>query len=93
MTLLTNMKSFFFQRAHWKNTKRNILLKAEGFFDNQGRISEQTKKAVDELTRCASLLATYLMEATRQAETSRLSMENKMKKEEELTPSRYDEKY
>lgn len=93
MTLLTNMKLFFVRRVYWKNTKRNIFLKAEAFFDNQGKISEQTKKAVDELAKCASLLATYLMEATRESEASRKVIEAKAKQEEDTKPSKYDEKY
>lgn len=96
MTVLTKFRAWRINRNYWRGQKLILVSKAINFFDTSKDFIEAVKalnKAASMMNAKDTALSNYLFEATRQAETSRLSTEAKIKKDEERSPSSFDEKY
>ena len=96
MTLLTKFKARRELRKMRTALEWEFLEKGVKFFETQdeaGLAVDRIGKVAEMLSRVASDLSNYLLTATKESETNRKVLEEKLKKEEAEKPSKYDAIY
>jgi len=94
--LLTRMKSKKIAKGYRLSMEQEFMEKAIKFFEEQDRtvpVIDKIGKVAEMLSRVASDLSNYLLTATKESETNRKVLEEKLKKEEAEKPSKYDAIY
>jgi len=93
MTVLTKVGEYFKRRRLLKETRDRFFYSGLEYFERHKNVSEETNVAVIKMQAAADALTKYLMQATMESEVNRKVIEAKVKRDEDNSPSPFDDKY